>query len=180
MAVSPNPENEQDTNCDSCGLPTKTALAFEQMRKDFADEKARNEALSGLALSNGILAAGFELTDEKGETNKLLSLVTEAFLKEHPEVEKFDPAKFTEFAAAYNVAPKGAAEGSGEPTTPDDQGNVLASLEAQGSTLRNATTPATTPKGPDVELSEAQAKGDWETVKRLNNRKVVEGLLASQ
>lgn len=184
MADDTNTTDEPQGDCPTCGLPNKTQSAFAEMRTELAAEKARNETLSELALSNGIAAAGFDLVDEKGEPNKLLSLVTKEYLAEHPDVSGFDPAKYTEFASQYGVSPAGAGErqagdGGGEPTAADSQADALGALQAQADALRNATAQATPAVGLDAEIREAHEKGDVDAVKRLNNRKVSQMLLAT-
>lgn len=180
---TPNDDSD-DAKCDSCGLPAKTGRAFKELKAELSEKDERIEKLSSVALSNGIAAAGFELVtvDEEGNEseNKMLELVTREFVREHPEVEEFDPKVFTEFASTYGVAPSGDAEGgqpSGSSEAGESQAGALAQMQGQGDALRQASQQVQPAAGLEGEIAQAEADGDVAKSKALKQQKMSRDLL---
>lgn len=172
--------DNQDGNCTGCGRPLKDARTFAELREKLESAEERAEKLSNVALSSGIQAAGFELVDEQGSENKLLSLVTREFVKEHPNVENFDSKSFVEFAKGYGIEPKAAqgaegAEGGGEGASGQSgsgQPDPLVEAQRKADGLAGATTD-TQPSGVESELAEAHAQNDQQKVRQLETQRLM-------
>lgn len=85
-----------------------------------------------------------------------------------------DPEALKATAEEYGLAPDNSGgESEGEPDgQPNGEEPVLSESEKRAQQLRARSEPAGAPQSRDQQITDAETRGDWETVDRLNAEKL--------